>query len=139
MARVDFYVLSQSGEQARAVFACKLTEKAYRLGNTVHIQVDDAAAMQKVDELLWTFRDGSFIPHHCIGQGDLESPVTIGFGDEAPQSQLLINLSEHVPALAGSFERIAELVTADEAAKQLSRQRFTLYRDQGHDLETHKL
>ena len=139
MARVDFYVLSQSGEQARAVFACKLTEKAYRLGNTVHIHVDDNAAMQRIDELLWTFRDGSFIPHHCVGQGELDSPVTIGCGNDVPQSQLLINLGSEVPAQAGKFERIAELVTADDNAKQLSRQRFTLYRDQGHDLETHKL
>ena len=42
MARIDFYVLSQSGERARQLFACRLAEKAYKLEHTVHIlEVED--------------------------------------------------------------------------------------------------
>ena len=37
MARIDFYVLRQSGDQARQLFACRLAEKAYKLEHTVHI------------------------------------------------------------------------------------------------------
>ena len=44
MARIDFYVLSQSGEQARQVYACRLAEKAYKLEHTVHIHTGDEAA-----------------------------------------------------------------------------------------------
>ena len=66
MARVDFYVLNQSGEQARRQFACKLAEKAYRLKNTVHIVAGSRADAERLDELLWTFRDGSFVPHHIV-------------------------------------------------------------------------
>ena len=80
MARVDFYVLPGSREIARQQFACRLAEKAYRLEHSVHIHVDDRAAMQRVDDLLWTFRDGSFVPHEIAESSAArpESPVTIG-------------------------------------------------------------
>ncbi len=139
MARVDFYVLKDAGPAARAAFACKLAEKAYRLDNTVHIHVDNDEAMRDIDELLWTFRDGSFVPHHCLGQQELDSPVTIGCSSGAASRQLLINLSSELPDFAFDFERVAEVVSADEDSKQASRDRYSRYRDKGHTLETHKL
>ena len=142
MARIDFYILGQSGEQARQTFACRLAEKAYRLDNTVHIHTDSKAIAERIDELLWTFRDGSFVPHHLAGhaQQDLASPVTIGFGaDDVEPRDLLINLGDAIPECSDAFPRVAELVTSDEDCKQRSRKRFAEYREQGHQLETHKV
>ena len=141
MARVDFYVLSQDGEQARRLFACRLAEKAYKLDNTVHIVApsrDDAA---RVDDLLWTFRDGSFVPHHLLGSAEaLDSPVTIGCdSDDIGPRDLLINLCDDIPPMAESFPRVAELVTSDQECKQKSRARFATYRDQGHEIDTHNV
>ncbi len=142
MAKVDFYVLPGSGEMARQQFACRLAEKAYRLDNSVHIHVADRERLQKLDDLLWTFRDGSFVPHEILGAapGEPESPVTIGC-DESPHvdCDLLINLGESIPASVASFPRVAEVVTSDEGSKTLSRQRFVDYREQGHTLDTHRL
>lgn len=139
MARVDFYVLKQDGEQARRLFACRLAEKAYKLDNTVHIIAPNREAAERVDDLLWTFRDGSFVPHHLLGSsGDLESPVTIGCDhDEVGPRDLLINLCDDIPPMAESFPRVAELVTSDSECKQKSRVRFVAYRDQGHEIDTH--
>ncbi len=141
MARVDFYVLSQSGEQARRLFACKLAEKAYRLENTVHIIAASRADAERLDELLWTFRDGSFVPHHIVtATGNPESPISIGCDSDAVEPRdLLINLCDEVPATAESFPRVAELVSSDQDSKQRSRARYSHYRDQGHELNTHKL
>lgn len=141
MARVDFYVLSQTGEQARRQFACRLAEKAYKLENTVHIIAGDRATAERVDELLWTFRDGSFVPHHVVGApGELESPVTIGFAEDSVEPRdLLINLCDDIPPIAESFPRVAELVTSDQECKQKSRARFVAYRDQGHEIDTHNV
>lgn len=140
MARVDFYVLGQSGEQARQAFACRLAEKAYRLKHSVHIEAASRADAERLDDLLWTFRDGSFVPHHLLGNAELESPVTIGAeSGGSAAGDLLINLCDDIPACAGSFERIAEVVSADADGKKLSRRRFADYRDQGHDIETHTL
>jgi DNA polymerase-3 subunit chi len=142
MARIDFYVLSQSGEQARQLFACRLAEKAYRLDHTVHIHANDRAAAERIDELLWTFRDGSFVPHEVASAGldSPQSPVTIGCDAASIEPRdLLINLCDDLPACIDTFPRIAELVTSDDDSKRKSRQRFASYRDQGHELDTHKV
>jgi DNA polymerase-3 subunit chi len=141
MSRVDFYVLSASGEAARQQFACRLAEKAYKLKNRVHIHVDGADAANRIDDLLWTFRDGSFVPHELLGGPIMpSSPVTIG-SHELPDfdCDLLINLGESIPERANAFPRVAEVVTSDDDCRSRSRQRFVDYRDQGHTLDTHKL
>ncbi len=141
MARVDFYVLNQSGEHARQYFACKLAEKAYRLENTVHIVAGNRADAERIDELLWTFRDGSFVPHHIVTtSGNQESPISIGCdSDEVEPRDLLINLCDELPSAARFFPRVAELVSSDQDSKQHSRKRYSLYRDQGHEINTHNL
>lgn len=142
MSRVDFYVLKGSGDPTRNHFACRLAEKAYRQKNTVHIQVASDAEARQLDELLWTFRDGSFLPHEIIDgtSESAESPVTVGL-TPAPSStpDLLINLTDAVPTNADAFQRIAEIVTADEPSKTRSRQQFVSYRDAGHQLESHQI
>jgi len=139
MARVDFYVLAQSGEPARQSFACRLAEKAWRLDNTVHILAIGQQQAEHLDELLWTFRDGSFVPHE-IGSTDANVPVSIGWNPDGNAGRdVLINLSDTVPACAAAFPRIAELVGADDESRARGRQRFATYRDAGHEIETHKL
>jgi DNA polymerase-3 subunit chi len=142
MARVDFYIIGDTGARHRQTFACRLAEKAYRLDHTVHIHTPGRADADRIDELLWTFRDGSFVPHHCLGTAgtSLDSPVTIGFeSGDVEARDLLINLGDDVPAFAGTFPRVAELVTSDPDSRQLGRRRFAEYRDQGHSLETHNV
>ena len=142
MARVDFYLISQAGPQSRQTFACRLAEKAYRLDNRVHIHAETSADADRIDELLWTFRDGSFVPHHRLGQtaAAADSPITIGCDDEPVEPcDLLINLCDGIPAFAEAFPRVAELVSSDAECKQQSRKRFAEYRDKGHTLETHNV
>ena len=142
MARIDFYILKQAGQHSRQSFACRLAEKAYRLDNTVHIHASSQSDAQRLDELLWTFRDGSFVPHHLVAKpgADVDSPVTIGCDSSlAEPRDLLINLGDDIPSCAEAFPRVAELVTSDEECKLLSRKRFAEYRDQGHTLETHNV
>ncbi len=139
MAQVDFYVLDRVGEQARNTLACKLAEKAWRMENTIHIHTMNQTDAERLDELLWTFRDGSFVPHELIG-GDTNAPVTIGFGESTGEPRdLLITLCDEIPAFANTFPRVAELVTADEDCRAKSRQRYAAYRDQGYKIETHKI
>ena len=142
MARVDFYVLKASGDPSRQRFACRLAEKAYRQKHTVHIQVDTEDVARRMDELLWTFRDGSFVPHDLLDStaSELSAPVTVGISISNERTpDLLINLCDDVPGSADAFPRIAEIVTSDEQSKSRCRQHFVAYRDAGHQLETHNL
>lgn len=142
MARVDFYILAQPDERARQLLACKLAEKAWRLDNSVYIHTKDRASAERLDELLWTFRDGSFVPHGLADRSDgtESSPIVIGCDSEGVEARdLLINLGDEIPGFVEGFPRVAELVTSDDNCRSLSRKRYATYRDQGHDLTTHKL
>jgi len=139
MAQVDFYVLDRVDEHARNTLACKLAEKAWRLENTIHIHTMSREDAEQLDKLLWTFRDGSFVPHEMAG-GDTGAPVTIGYGaDIAEPRDLLITLCDEIPPFAESFPRVAELVTSDASCRAKSRERYATYRDQGHKISTHKI
>ena len=50
---------------------------------------------------------------------------------------LLINLSRSIPVFIQHFERIAEMVDEDE--KQQARERYRIYRQQGHNLNKYDL
>lgn len=142
MARVDFYVLERIDENSRYTLACKLAEKAYRLDNTVYIHTRSSGDTARLDKLLWTFRDGSFVPHCVSGSSDgtEHSPVVIGCDTDGVQPRdLLINLCDEIPVFAESFPRVAELVTSDENCRRLSRQRFVEYRTKGHSIQTHNI
>ena len=139
MAQVDFYVLDRVDEHTRNTLACKLAEKAWRLENTIHIHTMTREDAERLDNLLWTFREGSFVPHELSG-GDTGAPVTIGYGDAVVEPRdLLITLCDEIPSFAESFPRVAELVTSDESSRAKSRIRYATYRDQGHKIDTHKI
>ncbi len=139
--RVDFYVLPEAGERARQLLACRLTEKAYTLGHRVYIHVADAALAQQLDELLWTFRQHSFVPHaRYPTEAGETAPVLIGTDAEPDcPADVLINLAEQVPAGHARFQRIAELVDQQPAVLEASRARFRFYREQGLEPHSHKL
>jgi len=109
-----------------------------------------------LDELLWSYKPVSFIPHCIISDNFLPAlstktenfnyPVIIKAANPdidhnlpAQYSGLLINLSQTMPAFIQHFKRIAEMVDKNTAEKQLARKRYRLYRQQGHNLNKHDL
>ena len=145
MTRVDFYVLDDQAEAARERFACRLVEKAFRLKHKVYLHAASTAAAQRLDALLWTFSEGSFIPH-VLAAPDLDpsladaTPVQIGTGEEPGfDAAVLVNLDGVVPGFFSRFERVAEIVGGDATERTQARERFKFYRDRGYVLETHRI
>lgn len=141
MTRVDFYVLQDTTSVGRERFACRLADIAYRRGQRVYLNAQSLDQAQALDNLLWTFQAGSFVPHG-LHPSDIaeDTPVLIGY-DGVPDRghEVLINLAEAVPSFFSRFDRVAELVNQDEQTKAAGRQRFRFYRDRGYALETHSL
>ena len=144
MTRIDFYILDQSTNEARLTLACRLAAKAVQQNLEVLINAESEADGARLDDLLWTFAQGSFLPHRRISdrqRDDEGEPVLIGCGQE-PESgrfEFLINLSPQVPEFFSRFERVAELVDAEAGNKSAGRERFRYYRDRGYELHTHKV
>lgn len=141
MPRVDFYLLDDPAPDAVALLACRLAEKAFQHGHSIFIQAESEQQAQALDTLLWTFRQGSFLPHARHSEAESEAaPILIGHGAEArTDARMLINLSAGIPAFYPRFERVAELVGAGDAARQQARDRFRVYREGGCELKTHHL
>ena len=139
MTQVDFYILPETAPRSRMLFACRLAEKAFALGHRVFVHAPGNGAARELDNLMWTFRDRSFLPHALAGE-DAEVPVHIGHGAEPAEGfHLLINLGHEVPGFFSRFERVAEVVDGDAGHKAKGRERFRFYKDRGYPLETHKL
>jgi DNA polymerase-3 subunit chi len=141
MTQVDFYILEDSQPAARALLTCRLSEKAYRQGHQVFINAESGQQLKQLDDMLWTFRDGSFLPHGLYEKNaDSTHPVLLGHGVEPEgPNDVLVNLSNDVPAFFSRFNRVAELVGGDEAQRAAARERYRFYKDRGYSLNTHKL
>ena len=141
MTRVDFYILKNQDHSARSLFACRLTEKAFRQGHRIFINVESDSQLSQLDDMLWVFRDGSFLPHAVFdGRTDTPEPILLGHGAEPHDcSDVLVNLSAEVPTWFGRFERVAELVDGNEAQRVAARKRYAYYKDRGYTLNTHDI
>ena len=139
LTKIDFYILPSAEPSARLDFACKLTEKAWRLGHRVYLHCTDNAQRQDLDERLWRFKGESFVPHGPA-EAEPEGQVVLGVGDSCgDHHDLLVNLDLKVPAFAKAFARVAEVVVEDPAIRQAARESFRFYREQGYPLQDHRL
>ena len=141
MPRTDFYVLNETNIDARYPYACRVIDKAYQRGHKVYVNCTDKTEAHLLDEMLWTFRDDSFIPHNLHGEGPTPPPpVQLGF-DVEPDGfrDILINLSPEIPTYFTRFRRVIEVVTQDEKWKETSREHFRFYRTQGCQLKSHNI
>jgi DNA polymerase-3 subunit chi len=141
MTRIDFYLLPDDDAGAHSRFACRLVEKAYDMGHRIYIHTGSEAHARQLDELLWTFRAGSFLPH-CIGPDATggSTPIVLGHS-AAPETinDVLVNLGPDVPAFFARFNRVAELADARPDFRQAARDRFRFYKDRGYTIKTHEI
>lgn len=139
--RIDFYILKDNANNAFWLLVCRLLEKAYLKGRRIFVFCNNQSDAHYLDELLWTFKEDSFIPHNLQGEGpEPPPPVQIGFSEEPRgYNDILINLSETIPPFHVRFQRIIELVSPNETAKILSRNHYKFYKQQQYELFTHEL
>ncbi|WP_058533250.1 DNA polymerase III subunit chi [Legionella saoudiensis] len=139
--RVDFYLLESDQDHARWLIACRLLEKAYHRGHRVYVYCNNQQDAELIDELLWTFKEDSFIPHNLQGEGpEPPPPIQIGYGQEPRGfNDILLNLSTQIPAFYTKFKRVMELVSNREIEKEQSRIHYREYRAKGCELHTHPI
>jgi DNA polymerase-3 subunit chi len=140
--RIDFYVSEEAGAEVRLRLACRVTEKAYLAKQKVVVLLDDPEALRRFDELLWTFGDGSFVPHDAIDAADesCAAPVALTAGPlPADHNDVLVNLAATVPEGFERFARVAEFLDARPEVRAAGRERFKAYRSHSIEPQTHKL
>jgi DNA polymerase-3 subunit chi len=142
MTRVDFYLLNDPAPAARDIALCKLAHKAFTLGHRVYVLTGDETEAQRLDQLLWTYSAGSFVPHELSAENTPDPLTPVLIGARIPPEgfdDVLISTAPDVPECFSRFQRVAEIVGGDEPDKQRARDRFRFYRDRGYTLQTHPL
>ncbi|MEE4145560.1 MAG: DNA polymerase III subunit chi [Halieaceae bacterium] len=139
MTRVGFYVVQAADQAQRLQVAVRLADKAFQQGHRIFINATDEAQARTLDELLWTYRPASFLPHGLHGEAQSDT-IAIGWGQEPlNHNDLLINLQLGIPGFFSRFRRVAEVVTQDPASLDALRRSWTFYKERGYQLEKHDL
>lgn len=139
MTRVGFYVVQAAAAGQRLEVAARLADKAYIQGHNIYINATDKPQAQALNELLWSFRPASFMPHALAGEEQSEQ-IAIGWGqDPGKHSDLLINLQLEIPSFFSRFARVAEVVTQGEDSLAALRKSWLFYKERGYHLEKHDL
>jgi DNA polymerase-3 subunit chi len=142
MTTVEFHILGAAGDDARMRHACQLIDAQHSTGERTFVCVANDAEARRMDELLWTFRDGSFIPHEVVTPSPIDPHIMALIGTGAAPAEfrsLVINLSNAVPVDVSAFTQMIEVVDADVQRKQQARERYKQYRELGCQLETKNL
>jgi DNA polymerase III subunit chi len=140
--RVDFYLTEGAGADVRLRLACRIAEKAYLAKQKVVVLLDEPEALRRFDELLWTFGDGSFVPHDTVAAAGAacEAPVALTTGAlPADHTDVLLNLSGAVPPFFEKFARVAEFLDARPEVRAAGRERFKSYRAKSIEPQTHNV
>ena len=122
-------------------YACRLLRKAVGKGARV-VVTGEPELLRELDDALWKFSATEFVPH-CYGEAAgaavlAASPVVLmDTARGAPHQQVLVNLGAVVPEGFERYERLIEIITADEDDRQNGRRRWKHYADRGYAIIRH--
>ncbi|MGK0297230.1 MAG: DNA polymerase-3 subunit chi [Gammaproteobacteria bacterium] len=138
MIRADFYILN--GRTTASKFACFIANKAWSQGNSIYIFTKDLDEARKIDDLLWTYQDISFLPHALIDDDETNVPVVIGWSRTTPPlADVIINLTDSIPEGIDGFQRVIEIIAEDKIQREQGRQRYKAYRKLGFEIFNHEI
>ena len=140
MARADFYLIAKERFKAEPLrLVCELARKAHDAGLWTLVLTRDAAQAEQLDDLLWDMGEDVYIPHQMAGDEEDElTPVLIAPPEiDAALRPLVINLRDG--AVDGSFERVLEVVPADDSAREPLRERWKQYKARGLEVQKHDM
>jgi DNA polymerase-3 subunit chi len=132
LTRIEFIKLNRP-ERARIL--CDLAEEYYAAGQRVLVMVRNDNQGVTLDQFMWTWNKGSFVPH-VYQNGSVEchdEPVVIVAGEENPNgSEVLLMGAPCGLEFIRHFRHVIDFAeTFDDARLAESRERFRSYREHG--------
>lgn len=134
MTKVSFL----HGAADRIQSAAQWLQQAWARREPVLVYVPDTEQANRLDRILWTQPQLSFLPH-CRADSPLaaETPILLTDTlDTPPQDQTLLNLGNDLPPTFSRFETLVEIVSTDDADRLPARERFKFYRERGYAIDS---
>ena len=139
MTEVLFVEVAQSRMETRA---CEIAERTYVRGDKLQIIAGDQQQATRLDDLLWTFRPDSFVPHRFSrGEKDeVTSPVVITIDEEKiPGFEFLLMLNYCPVEIVEQFSQVTHLVVVDNQERlEASRHYWAQLKEAGFVLRHQK-
>lgn len=140
-ARADFYLIAKPRfREQPLLLVCELARKASDAGLPMLVLCASTAQAEMLDDLLWSFDPDAYVPHQIVGadEDEDEVPVLIAAPEhDAALRPLVLNLRD--AAVPDGFERVLEVVPADESARGPLRERWKQYQARGLDVGKHDM
>ena len=141
MARADFYLIAKPRFREEPLrLVCELVRKSYAAELWTLILARDAEQAEALDDMLWDMGEDAYIPHQIAGmdEEDDDTPVLIATPDvDTPMRALVINLRDDVAP--PGFERVLEVVPADDSAREPLRERWRQYKAAGLEVSKYDM
>lgn len=139
MAEATFYQLSEAFDsEAKQLHAvCRVIHKIYQVSTRAAVLCDTPQRAKALDDLLWTFNQGSFVPH---GLAPCREPICIGTEThELRDYAILILLVEKLPAHLEDFARLVDFIMPAPDQLKAARQRYKMLKERQLTLTVHPL
>jgi DNA polymerase III subunit chi len=134
MTEVSFYHLErQSLDQVLP----KLMERVIGAGLRAVVLAGSQERVDRLNTLLWTYDDGSFLPHGCRADGNVaEHPVFLTTEEENPNGATVLAVVDGIkPGYVGDFDRCLDIFNGnDETDVSDARERWKKYKADGHEV-----
>ncbi len=134
MTEVSFYHLQRMPlDQALP----KLLERVLERGMTAVVLAGSTERVDHLNDVLWTYDAGSFLPHGAVADGSPDrQPVYLTTEEENPNAAAIICLVDGgQPEFLGTFQRVLDLFDGnDDSAVQAARERWKAAQAAGFDV-----
>lgn len=141
MARADFYLIGKPRFRDQPLLlVCELARKASDAGLPMLVLCASTAQAEQLDDLLWSFDPDAYVAHQIAGadEDEEEVPVLLAAPEhDAPLRPMVLNLRD--AAVPDGFERVLEVVPADDSARGPLRERWKQYVARGLDVKKHDM
>ena len=136
---IDFYLLGVASKGADRV-VCQLALMAWERNQKIFIITSTESSAKQLDELLWQYPEGRFLPHTMTGlvRTDLpkdidagKAPINIGTLSSLNQTDVVINLCPEAVPQPQRFSRVLEIVPFATDEREASRMKYKSYRNLG--------
>ena len=131
------------GAPDKLAYACRLLRKATASGLRV-VVVGPAQQLQPLDAQLWGVSATDFVTHafddapgSVVGRSSVRMTSDVAAHGQSPA--VLVNLGAQVPEGFAQFARVIEIVSTEDADRDLARQRWKHYTRLGIDIQRHDL
>ncbi|KZX78044.1 hypothetical protein A3715_10960 [Oleiphilus sp. HI0009] len=144
--QTDIYISKGNAFSDLASIACRIAEKAIAANQTILFVCESDIDAKSLDELLWSYRESSFLPHQQSVSPSPSYPIAIassqGANDpsfKATDTNICVYLGPTKLAEEPQMKRRMFIVRNDQKQLESARALFKQLKSNGEDINTHDL